>query len=153
MRFPGSVSLVAVLLLAVPGAFGQQLTNIQTSFEFEEEDGRFIVGQCPGCAVFTNGIATTAPDPQLAVSGTNAWMVPPGSTGAITLEVPARDVTLFLPSGRMLKTLDHPDLTIKKPLVGSPSRKIISALRHHLTWTTAWIEERTWTGISEKNRH
>jgi hypothetical protein len=121
MRFLGLVSFPVAFCLVFPIAFGQQLQDIQSSFEFQDQDGRFFVGQCPGCAVFTNGIAMTVSDPQLAVSGNNAWMVPPGSTGVILFEVPARNVTFFFkdqtaavqsvlklldPSGAVLQTLN-----------------------------------------------
>jgi len=95
MRLEFFVSLLAILALLAPGAFAQQPNDIQTSFEFQDSDGRFIIGDCPGCAVFAGGVAAAAPNPQLAVNGSNAWLVAPGSTALITFEIPARNLTFL----------------------------------------------------------
>ncbi|MFN2376036.1 MAG: PQQ-dependent sugar dehydrogenase [Candidatus Binatia bacterium] len=69
--------------------------DVATSFEFNDLDGSFTLGTSPNSLQFTGGEARTVGNPSLYRTGSNAWMIPAGQTGAVLFESPTRAVSLW----------------------------------------------------------
>jgi len=113
--------IAATAGLLAAGAAEAQTFDVFTSFEFEDTDGEFTVGESPITATFLNGEAKSIGAPALYQTGLNSWMVDAGQIGTIEFETPAslvdvwlRDqlpdvdsvMTFFSPGGDVLTTFE-----------------------------------------------
>ncbi len=81
---------VLALVLVSTGATADTITS---GFEFDAV-APFSVGTPPLTATFTGGESAVPADPALAAGGTRAWLIPEGTLGVMTFDVPARGASV-----------------------------------------------------------
>jgi len=93
--FLKSFKYLLLFLVCLFSYQSSQAKTESTSFEFNI-DGTFNVGSSPFIATFTDGVAETRGNPELYVSGLNAWHVRSGVNATASFETLPHELSFFV---------------------------------------------------------